>query len=524
MKITVNDCLKLPSFKNAEVLACKDKLGINVKNITILETKNTEKIAKYYKASNQIFLTAFFDIEDNVIAQCNIVEEIARFEDPILVLQQVKDNPIKIDNKVISRSEALGVVFIALDPNQPVESAEVVHELSESLFYGSDEQFENKLITNTIFHLLNFDKYVNFESAIRAAAVNNAFQMVLLSTDFNPVLTIETKYRATVDQAIRLGRDKNVEDRTSVFTTIDVEGVMTYWGPAKIQDITYYMIIVDNEDCYSKAEISMLAEVLKLAMGMWKYTPLRDQKAELIKALRRGNMSIAYAMKEEADVQEGDIASVFLGTGFKSSRCQKIIDEFCKEENMKSLQVSEGDETYGMLLGKRNDLVCTSLYDRLKKEDGVRIYHITGMNDLEGAGDGYRLINEAYSFAEYVFPFKRVFSKYELAMISSCVNLQLRGGFVRKNYAKLIEPFDIKNREKDKQLLESLETFVLDAGMNSTKTAEIMHVHVNTVQYRLKRISEILGAEITGTRVAPGLTIALALSRLEKASDSLEKR
>ena len=39
----------------------------------------------------------------------------------------------------------------------------------------------------------------------------------------------------------------------------------------------------------------------------------------------------------------------------------------------------------------------------------------------------------------------------------------------------------------------------------------------NTVQYRLKKINEILGAEITGNRVIPGLTIALALQRLESS-------
>ena len=68
------------------------------------------------------------------------------------------------------------------------------------------------------------------------------------------------------------------------------------------------------------------------------------------------------------------------------------------------------------------------------------------------------------------------------------------------------------------QLLETLETFVLDAGMNSGKTSEFMGIHTNTVQYRLKKINEILGAEITGNRVIPGLTIALALRRMESAS------
>ena len=38
----------------------------------------------------------------------------------------------------------------------------------------------------------------------------------------------------------------------------------------------------------------------------------------------------------------------------------------------------------------------------------------------------------------------------------------------------------------------------------------------NYAAKELKKINEVLGAEITGNRVIPGLTIALALKRLER--------
>ena len=120
---------------------------------------------------------------------------------------------------------------------------------------------------------------------------------------------------------------------------------------------------------------------------------------------------------------------------------------------------------------------------------------------------------------ESVFPYKRVFTKYELALVSNCNAVQSQGGYLKKNYTELLEPFKREATEnKAKQLVETLETFVLDAGMNGQKTAKFLGVHVNTVQYRLKKINEILGAEITGNRVIPGLTIALALKRLERAT------
>ena len=89
----------------------------------------------------------------------------------------------------------------------------------------------------------------------------------------------------------------------------------------------------------------------------------------------------------------------------------------------------------------------------------------------------------------------------------------------RRNYCNVVlcrHNFNLGGN-KGRQLLETLETFVLDAGMNSSKTSDFMRIHPNTVQYRLKKINELLGAEITGNRIIPGLTIALALKRIERA-------
>jgi len=52
--------------------------------------------------------------------------------------------------------------------------------------------------------------------------------------------------------------------------------------------------------------------------------------------------------------------------------------------------------------------------------------------------------------------------------------------------------------------------------MSTGKTAKLMNVHTNTIQYRLKRIRDILGVDITGGSVFPGLTTALAIERMEK--------
>ena len=156
----------------------------------------------------------------------------------------------------------------------------------ENLLYGNN--FKNSLINNTIFHLLNFEKHSSFQQALREAAISNEFQVVLLSEEFNPVLTVETRHKTTIDTAIRKGREVAL-NLGSVYSLVDIDGVLTYWGTASIRNEKYYLLIVDNEDNYSSGEITKLAEIIELAMGMWKFTPERDARTEVEQALVSGN-------------------------------------------------------------------------------------------------------------------------------------------------------------------------------------------------------------------------------------------
>ena len=398
---------------------------------------------------------------------------------------------------------------------------------AKTLIRKRANEMRTKVINNTITRLLNFEKYSNFKQALEDTAIVNDFQVVLLSEDFNPLIIVETRHQITIDEAIRVGRDlaSGVGDS---YRFVEIGGTKTYWGAININSEKYYLLLVDNEDKYSNEEINMLAEIIELSMGMWKYTPERDAKAEFIRALIRGNKSLAYSLREEAGVSGENILSVFFIRDFDQQKVEEAYQEAEEKGDIRMIKVVEDSGSYGLILKQtpsqeKNDVnyieECIALFDRIKEDKKVRIFHVTGVDGIEGAGDGLRLINETSSFVENIFPYKRVFSKYELVLVSNCIYIQITGGQLKKNYMDLLEPFRKEGSNKAKQLLETLETFVLDAGMNSAKTSEFLEVHTNTVQYRLKKINEILGAEITGNRVIPGLTVALALRRMENGNN-----
>lgn len=521
MKLTVKDCLELEVFKNARVLAGEVGLDNDVKLVSVLDISEAKDMDLLGSDSDEIYLTSFLTVKDDVAKQCEIIRGIAGKGCAALAVFHVGKVLKKIDGQVLAAANEAGLPLLQM----PAEATypKVISKIMDEVLYG--DNFRNSLISNTVYHLLNFERHSSFQSAVREAAISNDFQLIVMSEDFNPVLTVETRHRATIADAIRLGRQRNVEGTSNkIYTMIDVNGVLTYWGPVSIGADKYYMFIVDNEDSYTAGEITKLAEIIELAMGMWKYTPERDAKSEFIRALIRGNKSLAYTLQNESGISGGDIVSVFMAKGIDRETEEAAFARFEKRTGLEILKIAEEEETYGMILRTEEidakadcQADCTNLFSEIKTGEGIRIFHVTGLGGIEGAGDAYRLISETWAFVQSVFPYKRVFTKYDLALVNNCINIQLQGGFVKKNYMELMEPFNAMGEHKGAQLLDTLETFVLDAGMNSGKTAEFMEIHANTVQYRLKKINEMLGVEVTGGRVIPGLTMALALKRLERA-------
>lgn len=523
MKMTVKSCLELDAFKPSIVAAGKTNLENAVKTVSVMDAADVKTAVSNNGVSDQLVLTSFYGMKDDIKAKVSAVKELAANGVSGIVLFNSKGKVTEEIAPMVEAAEKAGLPFIVLATGNTSKYSDAITQIMDKLLIGSE--MVTDLIHNTIYHLMDFDKHRTFPDALKTAALKNDFQVVLISKDFNPILIAENRHRVSVAEAVRKLQKRNTSDDRGIYSILDVEGIAAFWGSVTISDEEYFLLIVDNEEQYSAIEITRLAEIIKLAMGLWKYTPVRDVKAELIKALMRGNKSLAYSVHDEMNLGNLSANSVFYGRGLEGKLFTEIAEDFEERRCGEIFSITEGDETYGLILSTTDSSSGSSgkgdylkFFDAIKEiSKDVKLFHVTGINGLEAAADGFNLINETQAFMESVFPYKRVFSKYELVLVSNCINIQLQGGRIKKNYVSLLEPFVKEMGEnKAKQLLDTLETFVLDAGMNSNNTSKFMGIHTNTVQYRLKRINEVLGVEITGNRVIPGLTIALALQRLER--------
>ena len=177
----------------------------------------------------------------------------------------------------------------------------------------------------------------------------------------------------------------------------------------------------------------------------------------------RGNKSLAYSIREEAGVKLTDILSVFYAKGIEDNHAEEVIHRFVSEGLLDIIKISEENESYALLLKgakladqeeNEEKAVCLRFFDALKENKTVRIFHVTGIDGIEGAGDGFRLIGEPWGLGS-IFPYKRVFTKYELTLVSNCINIQVQGGYLKKNYMDL---FGAVSQGGGQQVQAALET------------------------------------------------------------------
>lgn len=524
MKINVNDCLKLDAFRGSQVLACAGECARRVRSVSVLDEDDLGMGVERNGIKEQMVITHMWTSRDDIEAQKKAVRSLGAKGISALVVY-LNDSGIRtIDPEVVKAAEEADLPLITINDTGDVTYSMLIEQVLDKILYG--ENYSDNILNNTIYHLLNFEKHSNFPAALREAALHNDYQVVLMTEEYNTILTVETRHLVKIEDAVQAARKLDAFSMTG-FTRVEIESIVTYWGFINIKDSRYILVIVDNNDEYSSPEMTKLAQTIELAIGMWKYTPDRDSRAEFIKSAVRGDISFCHTLLDESGLRGMQFTSVFYikHSGGDQDSFLDILSQYRKDYDFGLLITVESGEIYGIIYtegGQERGIeiknACLKLYDELKAvRSDERIFHMTGIETLEACVNGFKMINKTSRHMEKVFPYKRVFSKYEISLMCDCVYMQSGSQMQRRMYLDLLEPFEREvSLNKGRMLLDTLSTFVLDAGMNSNKTAVFMDIHNNTVQYRLKKANEILGAEMTANRVIPGLTMALALRRLEE--------
>lgn len=149
MSITVRDCLKLPSLRNAEVLAGHAGLDQYVSTVSVLEYAKTFAMANPLFLGNEIILTAFISIKDDVDAQCEAIRRLHAVGEAAIVLYYVDYYMENVDQKLVQVANELDFPLIVMPRNDyTLRYSDVITEVLMHIF--RDQQNETRFATQLL--------------------------------------------------------------------------------------------------------------------------------------------------------------------------------------------------------------------------------------------------------------------------------------------------------------------------------------------------------------------------------------
>jgi DNA-binding PucR family transcriptional regulator len=105
----------------------------------------------------------------------------------------------------------------------------------------------------------------------------------------------------------------------------------------------------------------------------------------------------------------------------------------------------------------------------------------------------------------------------QAAGVGRAVRVDLPAGQPSEAVADSLAPVLSDELARKPELLDTLVAY-LDCGRSLEATSKQLFVHANTVRYRLKRISEIIGWDATGAHEAFVLQVAMVLGSMSESN------
>lgn len=137
MSVTVRDCLRLPAFHSARVIAGKNGLERIVSSVSVVEIpeKTVESIKVFNP--NELLITSFFSIKDDPDRQCEEMRNLYDGGGVALVLFYVGDIISHVSDELLQTADVMNIPLILIedDTKYSVRYSDVIKDVMGAVFY-----------------------------------------------------------------------------------------------------------------------------------------------------------------------------------------------------------------------------------------------------------------------------------------------------------------------------------------------------------------------------------------------------
>ncbi len=528
MSVTIADLLKLPSLRQAHVVAGKNGLGHIVTSISVLESIDPQKTGQNFPHrshhySHEIFITAFMDAKDNVDKQCWSIRRISEAGEVAVILFYVGAILKRIDNRVISLCDELKMPLIVMPENRvDLQYSDVIIEVAEAIIR---DRREESSFTTTVMELLSDTPRPkrNINTVLQALRDQVQCSIFLVDETRQVLDSSEWPHGRTIPiDAIMNQLPEALPE--SVQSSI-VFGDDTFYYSGEILRIgqSYLFVLIVREMASVPTEWArQISLVVRTYINLWAKDYGRIDSRRLISSIIYGEFTHARRAAAALRIHPETLRYTHLLFLDPSTRDYELLQQAAKALSeafagyRKDLILDVFDETIILLtadadIGDGLPSILAELADK-----GIPLRSVSQRNP-EGAFDMNTLYQNCLHCRQViptVFPHRRSITSGEILFLLDALAKITDLSAVDAMTAPLLRPFSDSTLRAE--LVKTAQVYLLDAECSLTTTAEYMFLHLNTIKYRIRKIESCLGHRITRVPEVGSLYQAALLLRLKE--------
>lgn len=528
MSVTAADVMALPALQGAKILAGRGGLGRVVASVSVLEYADPTKLQQTFFQSNKFFggelvITAFAGITEDVEAQCANLRRLAQAGEAGLILYYVGVLLKEVSPKLVALADELDFLLVCMpEGRMDLQYSEVIGDVMRAIFQDQEEHTAiNTELLNLISSLPPHLRTV--DTVLRMLADRMHLSLLLLGAK-NTVLSAAAWPRTIGEDLTAAAQTLTLPEQGSV--RIDLLGGLwaqrlpiTTGGSSSLE----LLLFAAGKEPLAPALAAQAGEMVQLAVNLWGGGQEQVAVTELVRAIL---LDEPLKMRRLAEIFRIDVASIHTmwivhpldsaGRSRLHTAIQPIRDLVAGYVTTALCDLYEGD--LFLFMGNpasyvEGERLCEALEEVLD-ELGLQavLTCCNAQSNTSQVRAAFLSNRQNLELVRRLFPARRRYSLDEVDFAGACGALLSAGETALAQATALLEP--LEEAKDGEELLRTLMVYLLDCGGSVTRTARALYLHPNTVKYRLRRLTDLLGRPVDQMPATIRLYRAVALKRL----------
>jgi DNA-binding PucR family transcriptional regulator len=512
-------------------------------SISVLEYAELDMLQDIFFVGNELAITAFISIKDDVDKQCSALVRLKEVGIVGIILYYVGVFIPELDQRVIDTAEEVGLPLIVMPQNEKdFRYGEVLSEVDRAIY--DDQQAEHDYvfpILEIVSQLKDRQRTLNTVLRLLSDRLNITFlltdsEVELLETASWPMSRTENyigllqHYKAISQTSSGLDVFEYAEDGKTLHVRRQ---------PIRLANgvnLNLFAVSVQAEP--SHRDLIQSAEIISLFCATWNVSLQMENRDMILPAIIKGEHLLVRKLTMRYGLDLGKFSTLWVvknGGGQREKTAKGQEGRFEAERIASCVRVYLNDQKKNALAAVINDTAVALLeasqyldldadldtgfvnYSDAAMKNGETTILLTAnrLADASSIQDIYHSFAERENELRAIYPDRRVFNKHHLAFAKKCHSIVAEGDAFVQEYTSLLAPLTEANHSDS--LITTLSVYLLDADRNLQSTATSLFLHGSSIKYRIGACKKLLGININTMPDAYDLYLAVALMRLIQA-------